>query len=79
MSRLAEQIAGCTTIVALSKPAIEAVKAAHFTVTYHHQIHPGMLGLNNYFRGLGLETGKAGWRVEERCRLYALEVIATCS
>jgi hypothetical protein len=77
LERLAEQLEGTTTIVALSVPAVEGVMHAGIHPSYSHVVHPGMRGLNNYYRGLGREPKDRQWRVEERCRRYALEVIAS--
>ena len=79
LARLAEQLDGIETIVALSEPAVEAVTAAGFHPAYRHAVHPGMRGLNNHYRGLGLERKYRQWRVDERCRRYAAEVIASRS
>lgn len=77
LARLAEQLEGITTIVALSGPAVEGVRGAGLPLTYGHAVHPGMQGLNRYYSGLGRDPEKRPWRVEERYRRYAEEVIAS--
>lgn len=77
LARLAEQLRGVATIVALSAPAMHGVLGANLHLTYRHSVHPGMLGLNNRYRGLDRDPKRRQWRVEERCRLYAAEVIAS--
>ncbi|HEY7810966.1 MAG TPA: hypothetical protein VIA98_11350 [Allosphingosinicella sp.] len=77
LSRLRLQLEGCPMIVALSMPAIAAVEAAGLEASYRHETHPGMKGMNNLFQGMGLERKRRGWRVEERCRLYAEQLIAS--
>ena len=77
VARVAEQLEGVTTIVALSAPAIAIVKEVGIIPTYSHSVHPGMRGLNNYYPGLGRDAKSRQRRVEERCRRYADEVIAS--
>ncbi len=62
VARLAEQLEGVTTIVALSAPAIAGVKEAGIQPTYNHTLHPGMRGLNNYYTGLGKDAQGAACR-----------------
>lgn len=78
LARLAKQLEGIQTIVALSAPAMEGVRRAGVHPTYSHAVHPGMRGLNNYYPGLGRGPKDRQRRVEERCRRYAAEVIASC-
>lgn len=77
LARLAEQLEGISTIIALSAPAVSGLDKAKIHATYSHVVHPGMRGLNNYYRGLGSDKNQRHWRVEERCRRYAEEVIAS--
>lgn len=77
LARLAKQLEGIITVVALSGPAIAAVTGASIQPTYSHAVHPGMRGLNNRYRGLGEDKKNRQWRVEERCRRYAEEVIVS--
>lgn len=77
LARLTEQLEGIVTVVALSGPAIAGVTGASIHPTYSHEVHPGMRGLNNRYRGLGEDKQNRQWRVEERCRRYAEEVIAS--
>ena len=79
IARLAEQLVGITTIVALGAPAIACVEGASIDLTYSHAVHPGMRGLNNYYPGLGRDRESRQGRVEERCRRYAEEAIAGLS
>ena len=79
ISRLAEQLKGIATIVALSVPAIAGVEGAGIHPTYRHTVHPSMRGLNNYYSGLGKDREGRQRRVEERCQRYADELIATQS
>jgi hypothetical protein len=77
VARLAEQLAGIATIVALSVPAIAGVEGASIYPTYRHTVHPSMRGLNNYYSGLGNDREGRQRRVEERCQRYADEVIVS--
>lgn len=77
VARLAEQLEGIATIVALSASAIAGVEGASIHPTYSHPVHPGMRGLNNYYRGLGNDKEGRQRRVEERCQRYTEEVIAS--
>lgn len=77
VARLAEQLEGFVIVVALSVPAIEGVKEAGIQRTYSHPVHPGMRGINNLYPGLGRDAQSRQKRVEERCRRYAEELIAS--
>ena len=74
VTRLAAQLRGYTTVVALSRPAIVAVHKSVGGATYCHIVHPGMRGLNMLFRNSDLSGDRAA-RVEERCRRYAEQLI----
>jgi hypothetical protein len=75
--RLSMQLSGYRTIVALSEPAIEAVRAVGLAPRFVHQTHPGMRGLNNRFSGLGVDREGREQRVRDRCHRYAEEIIAS--
>lgn len=77
LARLAEQLKGMTTVVALSATAMEGVTRVGLHPTHSHAVHPGMRRLNNYHPGLGREPKFEQRRTEERCRRFAAKVIAS--
>lgn len=71
--RLAAQLDGFQTIVALSDAAELAVRGSGRAPTFHFR-HPSTRSLNGLYRGLG---GERLWRVQRRYKLFAEDLLAS--